>query len=287
MSKFDEMYVDLCKHILANGKVHDNRTGKPTRRVFGYQMVFDLREEFPALTLKPCGLRGPLTELFWIYKVHSNDVRWLRERKITIWDEWEIDEDGVYRKDGSNRVFGKEFAHTIGKGYGYVTGDCGYPEKNIDEIINHPESRRNIISLWQERYLGEAVLPPCVYGCQFLVDGDFLHLRVTQRSCDVGLGLPYNITQYAAFLALIAHVTGKIPAIMLYQITDCHIYEDHIPAIKEQIDRLKDAKPAPTLWINPEIKNFFDFDDSVECKDVKFIGYEHLGKTKNKMEVAI
>ncbi len=287
MSKFDGMYVELCKKIKSEGREHHNRTGIDTYRILGHTFCFDLQEEFPAFTLKPCSIRGPVTELFWFYKAQSNDVRWLRERGVTIWDEWEIDEDGVYRQGGNNRDFGKEYAHTIGTAYGYIAKKCSYPQKNIDMIINQPESRRNIIDLWQEQYLVTAVLPPCVYNCQFVVDGDYLNIRVTQRSCDVGLGLPYNVTQYAAFLCLIAHVTNKKPGKMLYQITDCHIYKNHMPGIDEQIERIDMAKKAPELWINPEIKNFFDFDDSKELKDIKYIGYEHCGKLKNPMPPAI
>ena len=285
MSKFDDAYLDLCEKILKEGKIHHNRTGDDTLRILGYTFEFDLGDEFPILTTKQVGIKGPVIELFWIYQARSNDVSWLRERGVTIWDEWEIDSDGVYRQDGSNRVFGKEFAGTIGTAYGWITNKFDWPRKNIEEIKNHPESRRNIIDLWQADYLKTAVLPPCVYNCQFIVDGDFLNIRVTQRSCDVGLGLPYNITQYATLVSLIAQVTNLKPGKMLYQITDTHIYVKHIPAIKKQIARRKDAKPAPKLWINPEIKDFFEFDNSRELKDIKLIGYEHLGKLP--MEVSI
>lgn len=285
MSKFDDAYLDLCEKILKEGKLHHNRTGDDTLRILGHTFEFDLGDEFPILTTKQVGIKGPVIELFWIYQARSNDVSWLRERGVTIWNEWEIDSDGVYRQDGSNRVFGKEFAGTIGTAYGWITNKFDWPRKNIEEIKNHPESRRNIIDLWQADYLKTAVLPPCVYNCQFIVDGDFLNIRVTQRSCDVGLGLPYNITQYATLVSLIAHVTNLKPGKMLYQITDTHIYLKHIPAIKKQIARRKDAKPAPKLWINPDIKDFFEFDNSRELKDIKLIGYEHLGKIP--MEVSI
>ncbi|MBR1884248.1 MAG: thymidylate synthase [Clostridia bacterium] len=285
MSKFDNAYLDLCEKILKEGKLHHNRTGDDTLRILGYTFEFDLQDEFPILTTKQVGIKGPVLELLWIYQAQSNDVNWLKERGIKIWNEWEIDADGIYRQDGSNRDFGKEFAGTIGTAYGWITKHFEWPQKNIHDIINHPESRRNIIDLWQADYLKTAVLPPCVYNCQFIVDEDTLNIRVTQRSCDVGLGLPYNITQYATFLCLIAHVTGLKPGKMLYQITDTHIYLKHVSAIKEQISRREDAKPAPKLWINPEIKDFFEFDNSRELKDIKLIGYEHLGKIS--MEVSI
>lgn len=285
MSKWDNMYLDLCEKILSEGKLHHNRTGDDTLRIIGHQFVFDLQEEFPVLTVKHVGIKGPVTELMWIYQVHSNEVQWLRDRNVKVWNEWEVDEDGVYRQGGNNRFIGKEFAGTIGTAYGYVTGKMGWPEKNIREIIENPESRRNIIDLWQADYFPTAVLPPCVYGCQFIVDGDMLNIRVTQRSCDVGLGLPYNITQYAAFVSMIAHVTGLKPGKMLYQITDTHIYVKHIPMIKVMLARREQAKPAPKLWLNPEVKDFFEFDNSNEFKDIKLVGYEHLGKVP--MEVSI
>ena len=285
MSKWDNMYLDLCEKILNEGKLHHNRTGDDTMRIIGHQFEFDLQEEFPVLTVKHVGIKGPVTELMWIYQVHSNEVQWLRDRNVKVWNEWEVDEDGVYRQGGNNRFIGKEFAGTIGTAYGYVTGKMGWPEKNIREIIEHPESRRNIIDLWQAEYFSTAVLPPCVYGCQFIVDDDMLNIRVTQRSCDVGLGLPYNVTQYAAFVSMIAHVTGLKPGKMLYQITDTHIYCKHIPMIKVMIARRGQAKPGPKLWLNPEVKDFFKFDNSNEFKDIKLIGYEHLGKVP--MEVSI
>ncbi len=285
MSKWDNMYLDLCEKILSEGKLHHNRTGDDTLRIIGHSFEFDLQKEFPVLSVKQVGIKGPVIELLWIYQMHSNKVQDLRDRGVTIWDEWEVDEDGVYRKDGKEKFIGKEFAGTIGTAYGYITGKFSWPEKNIEEIIKNPNSRRNIIDLWQPAYFDTAVLPPCVYSSQFIVDGDTLNIRVTQRSCDVGLGLPYNVTQYAAFTCMVAHVTGLKPGKMLYQITDTHIYCKHIPAIKILISRRNEAKPAPKLWLNPDIKNFFDFDNSRELKDIKLIGYEHLGKVH--MEVSV
>ena len=285
MSKFDNMYLDLCEKILNEGKLHHNRTGDDTIRIIGHTFEFDLQEEFPILTVKQVGIKGPVIELLWIYQAQSNNVQWLRDRGVTIWDEWEVDEDGVYRQDGSNRVIGKEYAGTIGTAYGWSTKKFGWPQKTIETIKNKPNDRRNIIDLWQAEYFDTAVLPPCVYSSQFIVDDDTLHIRVTQRSCDVGLGLPYNITQYAAFVSMVAHVTGLKPGKMLYQITDTHIYCKHIPQIKELIRRRDMAKPAPKLWLNPEVTDFFEFDNSRELKDVQLIGYEHLGKVP--MEVSI
>lgn len=285
MSKWDNMYLELCEKILRDGKLHHNRTGDDTLRILGYNFEFDVGKEFPILSVKQVGIKGPVIELLWIYQAQSIDVKWLRDRGVTIWDEWEVDADGIYRQDGSYRNIGKEFAGTIGTAYGYIAKKFKWPQKTIEEIKNNPDSRRNIIDLWQPEYFEKAVLPPCVYGAHFIVEEDTLHVRVTQRSCDVGLGLPYNVTQYAAFLCMIAQVTGLKPGKMIYQLTDTHIYCKHIPAIKEMISRKAYAKPAPKLWLNPEIKDFFEFDNSRELKDIKLIGYEHLGKVP--MEVSI
>ncbi len=288
MSDFDNKYLDLCEKILSDGKLHHNRTGVDTLRIFGHHFEFDLQKEYPILTTKNVGLKGPILELLWIYQAQSNNVDWLVKRGVTIWDEWRIDDDGFYRPNANtSKFFGKEFAGTIGTAYGWVTKKMGYPQKNIKMILEQPESRRNIINLWQEEYLPSAVLPPCVYGCQFIVNGKFLNLRVEQRSCDVGLGLPYNITQYATFLCMIAHVTNLKPGKMIYNMTDTHIYVDHIDAIKEQIERRKYAYPAPTLWLNPEINDFFAFDNSRKLNDIKLIGYKNCGPLKNKMEPAV
>lgn len=285
MSKWDNMYLDLCEKILNEGKLHHNRTGTDTLRILGHSFEFDLQDEFPILSVKQVGIKGPVIELLWIYQMHSIKVQDLRDRGVKIWNEWEVDADGYYRQDGKERFIGKEFAGTIGTAYGYITGKFGWPENNIKEIKNNPDSRRNVIDLWQPAYFDTAVLPPCVYGSQFIVDGDTLNIRVTQRSCDVGLGLPYNVTQYAAFCFMIAHTAGLKPGKMIYQITDAHIYCNHIDAIKTLIGRRTQAKPAPKLWLNPEVHDFFEFDNSKELKDVKLIGYEHLGKVS--MEVAV
>ena len=237
MSKWDNMYLDLCEKILNEGKLHHNRTGDATLRILGHNFELNVGEEFPILSVKQVGIKGPVIELLWIYQKQSIDVSWLRERGVTIWDEWEVDADGIYRQDGSYRNIGKEFAGTIGTAYGYIAKKFQWPQETIEEIKNNPNSRRNIIDLWQPAYFDTAVLPPCVYSSQFIVDGDTLHIRVTQRSCDVGLGLPYNVTQYAAFLCMIAQVTGLKPGKMLYQITDTHIYCKHIPQIKKLIEK--------------------------------------------------
>ena len=139
-----------------------------------------------------------------------------------------------------------------------------------------------VMSLWQNDYLETAVLPSCVWSSEWDVTDGKLNLWVHQRSCDVPLGLPFNVTQYAVLLSLIAHVTGLKPGTIDWSLKDAHIYVNQIDGIKEQIERSKtnnDIK-APTLWINPEVTDFFKFDNSKDLKDIKIEGYEHMGPIK-------
>ena len=136
------------------------------------------------------------------------------------------------------------------------------------------------MSLWQNEFLDTAVLPSCVWSTEWDVTEDKLNLLVHQRSCDVPLGLPFNVTQYATLLSLIAKVTNKKPGTIDWSIKDAHIYVNQIEGIKEQIRRGEELEdlPAPELWINPEIDNFYDFDNSRELKDIKIRSYKHHGK---------
>ena len=287
MSKFDTMYLDLCERILSEGVITQARNGI-TKRVPGNHWIFNLEEEFPILTTKKVGWKTATLEMLWIYQVQSIDVRWLQERNIHIWDKFETDEDGIYRNPDNNSVkfIGEEFAHTIGTSYGYIIANGGEPncpnqvKHALHQIIKEPADRRNIITMWQPPFFGKAVLPPCVYKVQFLVLEGKLHSFVEQRSCDTLLGVPFNITQYAMLTCMFAHVCGLKPGEMHYNMVDVHIYEEHFDAIKEQLSRRNDALPAPTLWLNPDVKDFFAFDNSKELKDCKLINYQHLEPIK-------
>ena len=293
MSKWDEDYIALCKKILADGVEVVNRTGINTVKLPSYHLHFDLREEFPVLTTKQLFIRQAVLEMLWIYQAQSNDVRWLKDRKVNIWNEWEIDEagfwtaeqmlpdeNGALKKTAVRREFGKEWAHTIGTAYGWIVKKFGLTQTLIDKLQNHPEDRRMVMSLWQNDYLATAVLPSCVWSSEWDVTDGRLNAWVHQRSCDVPLGLPFNVTQYATLLCMLAQVTGLTPGTLDWSIKDAHIYVNQIEPIREQIKRFdeKGSLPAPKLWLNPEVRDFFSFDNSADCADVKLIGYEHMGK---------
>lgn len=292
MARWDKDYLKLCEKILKEGKEVENRTGINTIKIPSYHFHFDLREEFPILTTKQLFFKNAITEILWIWQAQSNDVRWLKERNNHIWDEWEINEEGLWKAtqnvlEGNKIVkkeiikdFGKEYAHTIGTAYGWIVNKYKLTDTLIDTIKNNPNDRRMVKSLWQDEYLDTAVLPSCVWSTEWDVTDDTINLWVHQRSCDVPLGLPFNVTQYAVLLSLIAQVTGKKPGTIDWSIKDAHIYVNQIEGIKEQIKRGEELEdlPAPELWINPEIDDFYKFDNSKELKDIKIVNYKHHGK---------
>ncbi len=298
MAKWDKEYIKLCEKILNTGHETTNRTSTNSIKVSSHHFHFDLREEFPILTTKQLYIRQAVLEMLWIYQAQSNDVRWLKDRNVHIWDEWEIDEEGYWeakqRVIGKNgeienkvvrRFFGKKAAHTIGTAYGFITKKFQLTQNLIETLKNNPKDRRMVISLWQNDYLDTAVLPSCVWSSEWDVTDGYLNCWVHQRSCDVPLGLPFNVTQYAVLLMMLAQVTGLKPGTIDWSIKDAHIYVDQVDGIKEQIKRYHELEdlPAPTLWLNPEIKDFFKFDSSKECKDVKLINYKHHGKIAFKI----
>lgn len=288
MTEFDKEYLRLLREIINNGVEVENRTGINTLKIPEFHFCFDVEREFPILQTKQMFYRQAVTEMLWIWQMGSNDVRDLHERNVHIWDEWMVDDDGIYRiyepsgnydpdkevvvfdplstgvdnpfgelkpkldNDGkvmkaksriegktikSAKYYGKEFAYTIGTAYGYITNRYKHVRNLIDTIKNNPTDRRMVKSLWQDEFLRTAVLPSCVWSTEWDVTNGTLNLFVHQRSCDVPLGLPFNITQYSCFLAMIAQVTGLKVGKLNYSIKDAHIYVNQIDGVKEQIRR--------------------------------------------------
>lgn len=294
MSKWDKEYLKLCKEILTHGELVKNRTGIDTIKIPSYHMNFDLNEETPVLTTKQFFWKNALTEILWIYQIQSNDVRDLQERNNNIWNEWAIEEDGYWRatqnvvnaegtieKKDIEKHYGKEWAHTIGTAYGWIVKHYDLMNKRVlNPLKNNQTDRRMVMSLWQDEHIDTAVLPSCVWSSEWDVTDKKLNTWVHQRSCDVPLGLPFNVFQYAMLQRMVAQVSNLTPGTMDWSIKDAHIYVNQIDAIKEQLQRyeiLGDFE-APEIWLNPEIDNFYHFDNSKELKDVKVLKYNHHGK---------
>ncbi|MBR3233015.1 thymidylate synthase [Candidatus Saccharibacteria bacterium] len=307
MSRFDEQYLDLCNRILTHGEkittdpavlakktsaktktnmpTHLAQTQKPTT-TFSLPhevLTFDLEEEFPILTTKKVAFKTSVLEMLWIYQVASNDVSWLHDRGIKIWNEWEIPESGLYAGKDFKKLYQEKGIKenpvgTIGTAYGWIVNRYHLVESLIETLKTDPANRRMIMSLWQNEWLETAALPSCVWNSQWNVTGGKLNLMVTVRSNDVPLGMPFNVSQYATLCYLLAQVTGLRPGKMTYVINNAHIYENQVDGIKEQMT--KGSYPAPTLWLNPEIKDFYAFDNSKELKDIKLENYQNAGTIK-------
>ena len=295
VTKWDKDYISLCKEILENGVEVENRTGINSIKIPAWTFKFDLGKEFPVLTTKQLYFRQAILEMFWIYQVQSNDVRWLKDRDVHIWDEWEINEDGKWiatqnvindegklEKKEIVKDFGKDYAHTIGTAYGYIVNKFNLTDRIINMIKNNPTDRRCVVSLWQDDYIDTAVLPSCVWSSEWDVTDGKLNAWVHQRSCDVPLGLPFNVTQYSALLCMLAKTNGLEPGTLNWSIKDAHIYINQVEGIKEQIKRFDEDGDldAPELWLNPEVKSFYDYDNSRDLKDVKIKNYKHMGPIK-------
>lgn len=299
MSLFDHQYVNLVQRILAEGTevsedssltaepesnstipVHMSqiKEGTKTVRLPHQVLKFDLQEEFPILTLKKTSFKSAVLEMLWIYQVQNMDIRWLQERGIHIWDKWEIDEEGNY----NGKYIGKEYAHTPGKAYGWFIREYKLIDNLISTIKQVPHCRRMIMSFWQNDHLKDAALPSCVWNTQWNVLNGKLNVMVGSRSEDVPLGLPFDVLEHAVLCHLLAQVCDLEPGIMTFTINDAHIYMDQMDGILELLKRYDEGKiyDAPKLWVNPKIKDFYKFDNSKECKDIKLEGYEHAGSIK-------
>jgi len=263
MSLYDKQYLEIAENILNKGYYDKNRTITDTYKLPHQIMQFDLSEEFPILTTKRVAFITAVKEILWIYRDQCNSVLKLKEEKVNIWDEWMM-EDG-----------------TIGTSYGYIVKKFNLIDNLIRDIKENPQSRRMLMSLWQNEYLDTGALYPCCFMTMWDVTGDRLNCMLVQRSGDFGLGVPFNTTQYAVLAHLIAQVTGYKPGLFTHVINNAHIYENHVDGMKEQISRKNDAYDAPKLWINPEIKNFYDF----TFRDIKLKDYKHHEKIDLEVSV--
>lgn len=263
MSGYDKQYLDIAERILEHGYFDNNRTGVRTRKLPHQIMQFNLQKEFPILTTKRVAFITAVKEMLWIFKDQSNNVRSLKEQKVNIWDEWMM-EDG-----------------TIGTSYGYIVEKYKQIDKLIYSLKSDPQNRRMMIDLWQIPFLDTGALYPCCFLTIWDVTDGFLNCMLVQRSGDWPLGVPFNTSQYAVLTHMLAQVTGHKPGLMTHVVNNAHIYENQSEGIKLQLARRNEAYPAPELWINPEIKDFYDF----TFRDVKLVEYKYHPEIK--MEVSV
>lgn len=264
MSLADTKYLDIVQNILDNGRLGQNRTGMPAYKLPHQIMQFDLEKEFPILTTKFVAFKTSVKEILWIWQKQSNDVRVLQQWNCHVWDEW-------MQADG-----------TIGKAYGYQLAKYHQVDTLLKTLKENPQSRRMVVSMWNVEDLPEMALQPCAFLTMWDVSADNrLNCMLVQRSGDMGLGIPFNMAQYAALVCMIAQVSGLRPGLFTHVINNAHIYENHVETLKTQLARRNEAYPAPRLQLNPEIKDFYDF----KPEDIVLENYQHLGKLPMKVSV--
>lgn len=241
-----KQYLDLMRHVRDHGAVKEDRTGTGTRSVFGYQMRFNLAEGFPLVTTKKCHLRSIIHELLWFLQGDTN-IKYLRENGVSIWDEW-ADKQG-----NLGPVYGAQWRS-------WPTADGRHIDQIsqvIEQIKNNPDSRRIIVSAWNVGEIDNMALPPCHALFQFYVADGKLSCQLYQRSADIFLGVPFNIASYALLTMMVAQVTDLTPGDFVHTLGDAHLYSNHLEQTELQLSR--EPYPLPTMKINPQIKNIFDF----------------------------
>lgn len=263
-----QQYLDLLSHVLDNGTPKNDRTGTGTISVFGYQMRFDLQKGFPALTTKKLHLRSIIHELLWFLNGDTN-IQYLKDNKVRIWDEW-ADENG-----------------DLGHIYGYQWRSWPTPEgEHIDQIKevigqikNNPDSRRMLVNAWNVGELDKMALPPCHILFQFYVANGKLSCQLYQRSCDIFLGVPFNIASYALLTMMVAQVTGLQAGEFIHTMGDAHIYNNHLDQVKLQLTR--EPGSLPQMKINPEVRDLFGF----KFDDFELINYDPHPHIKGEVSV--
>ena len=253
MSYADNLFVDMCSDIIENGFSTEGEKVRPkwedgtfayTIKKFGVVNRYDLSKEFPALTLRKTAFKSAVDEVLWIWQKKSNNVH---ELKSHIWDSW-ADETGS---------IGKAYGYQFSVKHKYKEGEMDQVDRVLFDLKNNPYSRRNMTNLYVHQDLHEMNLYPCAYSMTFNVTGDKLNAILNQRSQDILTANNWNVVQYAVLVHMIAQVSGLKAGELVHVIADAHIYDRHIPLVKELITR--ERHPAPIFHINPEVKNFYDF----------------------------
>ena len=277
MSYADKVFVDMCKDILENGCSTEGEKVRPkwedgtsayTIKKFGVVNRYDLSKEFPALTLRRTAFKSAVDEILWIWQRKSNNIHDLNS---TIWDDW-ADENGS---------IGQAYGYQMQVKHQYKEGMMDQVDRVLFDLKNNPYSRRIMTNIYVHQDLHEMNLYPCAYSMTFNVtkkegqDKLVLNAVLNQRSQDVLAANNWNVVQYAVLLHMFAQVSDMQAGELVHVIADAHIYDRHVPMIKELISR--EPYPAPKFWINPDIKNFYDF----TTEDVKLIDYVTGPQIKN------
>ncbi len=253
MSRADRLYIETCRRILTDGVSDEGLSVRPrwqdgtpahTKRLFGVVNRYDLREEFPIMTLRRTYFRSCVDELLWIWQKKSNNVHELKSR---IWDSW-ADETGS---------IGKAYGYQLGKKYRFPEGENDQVDHVLYALRHDPASRRILTNLYNFEELSEMALAPCAYSMTFQVSGSTLNAILNQRSQDMLTANNWNVVQYAVLVHMLAQVSGLVAGELVHVIADCHIYDRHIPMVERLLER--EPLPAPEFYVNPKIDDFYAF----------------------------
>jgi len=263
-----KQYLDLLQKVLEEGVRKEDRTGTGTISVFGHQMRFDLQKGFPLVTTKKLHIRSIMYELLWFLKGDTN-IRYLKDNNVSIWDEW---------ADGDGNL-GPVYGYQWRSWPDYQGGHIDQISELVESLKNNPDSRRHMLSAWNVAMVNEMALPPCHVLFQFYVAEGKLSCQLYQRSADLFLGVPFNIASYATLTLMMAQVCGYEPGDFVHTFGDAHIYTNHIEQVKLQLTRI--PYELPTMELNHEIKNIFDFDYT----DITIKNYQAHPHIKGKVAV--
>lgn len=277
MSKADGIFISMCQDIIENGTTTEGQKVRPhwedgtpayTIKQFGVCNRYDLREEFPALTLRRTALKSCMDEVLWIYQRKSNNIH---DLKPHIWDEW-ADEDGS---------IGKAYGYQVGQVSHYADGDFDQMDRVLKDLRENPFSRRIMTNLYTFSDLSEMHLHPCAYNAIYNVterpgdDRPTLNMVLVQRSQDVLAANNWNVCQYAILLMMVAQVSDMHAGELVHMIADAHIYDRHVDIVRELISR--PTYPAPKVRLNPYVHDFYDF----TTDDLIVEGYSHGPQVKD------
>ena len=260
-----KQYLDLLRDVMENGVDKMDRTGVGTRSVFGRQMRFDLNKGFPLLTTKKMHLKSIIYELLWFIKGDTN-VKYLQDHGVRIWNEW-ADENGDL-----GPIYGSQWRNWNGEGIDQLA-------QVIETLKHNPNDRRMIVSAWNVAKVPEMKLPPCHMMFQFYVANNKLSCMLYQRSCDMFLGVPFNIASYALLTMMMAQVCGLELGEFVHTLGDTHIYHNHFEQVMEQLSR--EPLDLPQMKINPCVKDINDF----VFEDFTLENYNSYGKLEGKVAV--
>jgi thymidylate synthase len=261
-------YQKLMRYVLENGVYKMDRTGTGAISVFGTQSRYNLNEGFPLVTTKKMHLKSIIHELLWFIKGDTN-VKYLQDNGVTIWDEW------CDSKGDLGPIYGRQW-----RSWQTRDGTIDQLFNVIEGLKNNPHSRRHIVTAWNPADVETMALPPCHALFQFFVDDeDRLSLQLYQRSADVFLGAPFNISSYALLLMMVAQVAGYTPHEFVHTIGDAHLYSNHIEQAKLQLSR--EPLESPIMKINPNIFNIDDF----KYEDFELIDYQYYPPIKAEIAV--